>query len=565
MNQDHLQATSWALLGFAALAYIIGIIEKAQLPMWILPLFATWSVIISAGLLGDLYLPPIVAIAGAALGVSVGFFKLKPLPFFGSVRRNRFIAYALPFYSTALAAAILTGVYGTFANINQPFYGAVPDALLIYAAVAFAVLVFERQPRCVWLVAGFAIWGSLLALELTAYYVLGIGIGIALVGMLTGLVEKRFAAKTSPAKNVHPLRQFTWSWPWYVTAIVAAVLIGFWADLPLEQPEVGFISYSMLAFTGIALVVMLLERIPELLVFPAGLAAWTIWLWEKPPLDLVPLMMAYSLLCLVIFAMQFAWRIIPPSASWLPAEVPHVVLGLGGQAVVVLVIILLGGLSADSGQLVHVGAGSLLELAILLFWYGRLHTGIVARADTSAQDGAGRLKSIQHARILQHRCYYAAGFLLSLVVSWELSAFDQTRFDVLTLAPASYLAIIAPFVMRDKTLPERHLAGQVVSLMGAGLLLLPALWFSFSDSSSLAPTLILIGESMALLLLGIGTRMRVFILSSASMLIVGALRALFLAAPPSLALMVIGVLLVVIATALFLVRHKLKAAWTQWD
>jgi hypothetical protein len=118
--------------------------------------------------------------------------------------------------------------------------------------------------------------------------------------------------------------------------------------------------------------------------------------------------------------------------------------------------------------------------------------------------------------------------------------------------------------MNDETLPERHWVGQVVALFDAALLLLPALWFSFSDSN-LIPTLVLIGESLALLLLGIGTRIRIFILSSASLLIVGALHALFLSTPPSLALMLLGVMLVVIATALFLVRHKLKIAWTQWE
>jgi hypothetical protein len=564
MTQDHLLATTWALLGFAALAYITGVIENTQIPMWILTVFATWSVIISAGPLNDLYRPPTVALVCAALGVSVGFLKLKPMLFFGSVRRNRFLAYALPFYAAALAAAVLTGVYGTLANINRPFYGAVPDALLIYAAVAFAVLVFERQPMWLWLVAGFAIWGTLLALELTAYYVLGIGLGIALVGLITGLVAQRFASKTSLPQTLQPLRQFTWSWPWYVTALVAAVSIGFWTSLTLEQPVTGFIGYSMLAFTAIALVIMLVERIPELLVFPAGLAAWTIWLWEKPPLDLVPLMIAYSILCLLVFATQFIWRIVPPASHWLPAAMPHVILGLGGQVVVVLVIIGQGGLSADSGQLVHVGAGALLELAILLFWYGRLHTGIVARANISTNDDELRLKSLRRAKALQHWCYYAAGLLLSLVVSWELSAFHQTKFDVLTLAPASYLSVLAPFLMRDETLPERHWAGQVVALLGAALLLLPALWFSFSDSY-LIPTLVLIGESLALLLLGIGTRTRIFILSSASLLIVGSLRALFLSAPPSLALMVLGVALVAIATALFLLRHKLKIAWTQWE
>ncbi len=564
ITQDHLPATTWALLGFAVLAYIIGVLENTQIPMWILPVFATWSVIISAGPLGDLYRPPTVALVGAVLGVSVGFLKLEPMPYFGSERRNRFLAYALPFYATALSAAVLTGVYGTLANINKPFYGAVPDALLIYALVAFAVLVIERQPVWLWLAAGFAIWSTLLALGLTAYYMLGIGVGIALVGLITGLVAKRFASNTSLAKTLQPLRQFTWSWPWYLTALVAAVLIGFWTALPVEQPVTGFIGYSMLAFTVIALLIMLVERIPELLVFPAGLAAWTIWLWEKPPLDLVPLMIAYSLLCLVIFAAQFAWRIIPPSSSWLPAAIPHVILGLGGQVFVVLGIIGQGGLSADSGRLVHVGVGALLELAILLFWYGRLHTSIVVYTNTSRDDKELHLRSMQHAKALQHWYYYAADLLLSLVVSWELSAFGQTRIDVLLLAPASYLAVVAPFIMRDEALPGRHWAGQIIALSGAALLLLPGLWFSFSDSN-LTPTLVLIGESLVLLVLGIATRIRFFILSSAALLVVGTLRALFLATPPSLALMLLGVMLVVIATALFLVRHKLKIAWAQWE
>lgn len=562
-TQGHLLATSWALLGFAALAYLVGVIEKTQISMWIMPVFASWSVIVSAGPLGDLYRPPTVALVCAALGVAVGFFKLTPIPFFVSVRRNKFLAYALPFYATALAAAVLTGVYGTLANINKPFYGAVPDALLIYAVVAFAVLVFERQPRWLLLVAGFSIWGTYLALQLTAYYMLGIGLAMALAGLIASLLAKRFASEASSTVSIQPLYQFTWSWPWYVTALVAAVLIGSWTSLPLEQPTTGFIGYSMLAFTAIALVIMLVERIPELLVFPAILAAGTLWLWTTPPLDRVPLMIAYSLLCLVIFAMQFIWRIIPPAAHWLPDAIPNVILGLGGQVVVVLVIIGQGGLSANSGQLVHIGAGSLLELAILLFWQGRLHKGIVARENASAGDES-RLKSLQNARALQHWCYYTAGLLLSLVISWELSAFGQTRLDILLLAPASYLSVIAAFIMRDETIPGRHWIGQIVALSGAALLLLPALWFSFSDSN-LTPTLVLIGESLALLLLGIATRLRIFILSSASLLIVGTLRALFLSTPPSLALMVLGVMLVVIATALFLVRHKLRVAWMQWE
>jgi hypothetical protein len=355
-------------------------------------------------------------------------------------------------------------------------------------------------------------------------------------------------------------RKFTWSWPWYTTSLVAALLVGAWRSLPLVQPLTGFIGYSLLVFTALALLIMLIERVPELLLFPAGLAAWAIWLWE-PALALAPLMIAYSLLCLLVFAAQFTWSIVPPASRWLPATTPHAVLGLGGQVIVVLVIIAQGGLSAGSGQLVHVGAGALFELAILLFWYGYLHARNVAHLSASTNNEGLRQR---RAQAVQHWCYYGAGLLLSLVVSWELSAFGQTRFDVLMLAPASYLSVMAPFLMRDETLPERHWAGQVVSLLGAALLLLPALWFSFSDSN-LVPTLVLVSESLALLLLGIATRLRIFVLGSASLLVVGTLRALFLSTPPSLALMVLGSTLVVIATALFLVRRKLQIAWTQWE
>ncbi len=423
-TQDHLLATSWALLGFAALAYIIGVIENTEIPMWILPAFTTWSIIISAGPLGDLYRPPIVALICAALGVSVRFFRLKPMPFFGTAHKNRFLTYALPFYTAALAAAVLTGVYGTLANINRPFYGAVPDALLIYALVAFAVLVFERQPVWLWLVAGFAIWGTSLALELTAYYLLGIGMVMAFIGLITGFVSKRFISKTSISKFLQSLRQITWSWPWYVTALVAAILMGFWTSLSSEQPVTGFIGYSMLAFTIIAIVIMLVERIPEFLVFPAGLAAWTIWLWEKPPLDLVPLMIAYSILCLLVFATQFIWRIIPPTSRWLPAALPHIILGLGGQTIVVLSIIGQGGFSADSGQLAHVGAGSLLELALLLLWYGRLHAGIVALSNTSVNNEEERSRSLQRAKsitalvLLYSRFAVLTGDFLGIISIW---------------------------------------------------------------------------------------------------------------------------------------------------
>ncbi len=537
--EQQLFASAWALLGFAALIYIIGVVEDMALFLWVAPLFATWSVFDSA-VLGDLYRPPTVALLCAALGVAVGRLH-SYLPPLLRTRYNRVLRYALPFYATTVAAAVLTGVYGTLGGVYHPFYGAIPDAMLVYAVVAFGVVLFENRPGWSWLAAGFAVWGMLLATQTTAYYVVGIGIGMGMVGLLVGRFVKHPLVNAGESAFRGATARFTWSWPWYGTALVAALLLGSWRSLPLEQPGVGFIELSLLAFTALALLIMLVERTPELLVFPVGLAAWAIGLSHG---EVWQLMVAYSLLCVLTFASQFTWQVIPPAATnWLPPTWLHRLLALGGQACVVLAIIAQGGFSENARPLVHVGAGALLILALLLFWHGRL----------------------QNTHAYRRYSYYGAGLLLSLVLPWELIAFRQTSLDLLALGPASYLAIIAPLLMRDESLPEHLRTGQAAAVLGAALLLLPTLWLSFNDNN-LLPTLILAGEAMALLLLGIGTRLRIFVLSGAGLVIVAILHSLFLQAfALPLSLTLLGLILIAIATGLSIARHRLQLAWSRWE
>ena len=560
-TQDHLAATAWVLLAFALLAYAVGLIEDELAVVWAAPFFATWSVYTAAGSLGNLYFPPIVAVISVILGMSTRY--VEPIPVISRMAtfRHGRIAYALPLYATALAAALLTGVYGSLANISRPFYGAVPDALLLYALLAFGVLLYEGRPGWLWLAAGFAAWGTGLAAQLTPAYLPAIGAGAAALGLLAG-----FTLQPAQAKRPAPyqgIQKFAWSWPWYLTFLLAALLTGTRTALPVEQASASFIAYSLLGYSVAALLIMLLERQPELLVFPVGLAAWTIWIWS-PPLSLAPQMIMYTLLCALVFATQFVWRVVRPTQSRLAPTSLHEWLGLGGQAIVVLAILAQNGFSADSGMLAQVGAGSLFALAAMVFAYGALRASNMARLLAGNGNEAARAARLWQAKVAQRWCYYTAGLLLSLVVSWELSAFHQTRLDVLLLAPASYLSIAAPFMMHDETIPGHHAAGQSFAVLGAALLFLPALWFSFSDSN-LLPTLILIGESLALLALGTVTRIRVFILSSAGLLVMGTLRALFLSSPPSLALMLLGVILLAIATTLILVRRRLQVAWHQWE
>jgi hypothetical protein len=179
---------------------------------------------------------------------------------------------------------------------------------------------------------------------------------------------------------------------------------------------------------------------------------------------------------------------------------------------------------------------------------------------------ANRANALKAALAVRHWCYYTAGLVFSLAASWELLALQQTRFDVLTLVPASYLIIVAPFLLRDSAITGRRGLGQMAALLGAALLLLPALWFSL-NGADLLPTLILLVESLLLLVVGVIARMRIFILSSAALVVVGTLRILFLSMPPSVPILLLafGGLLVLFATGLILSRHRLQVAWSSWE
>ena len=175
-NPAQLLAASWILLGFGLLSYAVGLLEDLEPCLWLLPAFTTWA-LVDAAQLGDLYRPPTIALLYAGFGVAIGLLNIVIAPFLGSAKKNNFLKFALPFYASAFAAAVLTGVYGMLPGAKPPFYGAIPDALLVYALAAFGVLLFERQPRWLWLVAGFATWATLLATQQSIYYVTGIGLG----------------------------------------------------------------------------------------------------------------------------------------------------------------------------------------------------------------------------------------------------------------------------------------------------------------------------------------------------------------------------------------------------
>jgi hypothetical protein len=560
----HPQALSWVLLGFALLAYGIGLWSKHASALWLTPLFATWALVVAAGGQGDLFRAPLVAMVSAGAGFAC---SRAPLPLMGSQSRDTTVLrYALPWYTTALAAAILTGVYGLVGDVNQPFYGALPLALLIYALVAFVLLQSEKRSRWNWLVAVFACWSMLLTQRLSLVPILGAGTSMILLGLLSGRLAWPLSTTRETVHSRSPKPGgLAVSWPWYCAFLVSVLILGISPSVPGQALTASMVVPGMLIFSTLALVVMLVERAPEFLLFPLGISAWAMFLRPSTP-NTVGFILSCTLLCLLIFAAQFIWRLLSAATRWLPETSLHNSLSLGGLCFVLLYACEHGALSADAGELAHAGVLALVALSLLLCLYGWLHPATVVRSLPQNMQEAQRAKRLEGARALQHWCFYVTGLLFSLAISWELLAFHQTNFDMLSLAPASYLIIVSPLLLRDQALPERRAAGQLLALTGAALLLLPALWLSF-NGADMWSTAILLSEALALLALGLLARLRIFILSGAGLIVIGTLRLLFLSVSSevSILLMVSGSMLVLLATLLILFRHRLQIAWGRWE
>lgn len=562
LRSEQVQTVTLLLLGYALLAYGIGVMTDHPTAFLFTPLFSTLAVYLAASQGGELYQPPIVTLTSVGLGLLAS--QIAP-----RYQRSE-MRYALPFYTAALAAALLTGVYGSLGDLNQPFYGAIPDALFLYALLASVVVWRSRLVHWGWLVALFAGWGVLLTQRLTGWYVLSAGVGLVLAGLASEQLIRhtllvRQPIGPEPRSSISLVRvPWSWSWPWYSASLLAALVLGSW-PLMTTQGIIMPIVPGMFIFTVFALLVMLVRREPELLVVPVALAAWSIVLWQLSA-GSTRLVVACTLLCVLIYAAQFTWRLWPANTYRSPASFWHHVFSLGGLCVVLLYALSQGALSPTAGWLAQAGVLALVTLSGLLFLYALLGPANAARALPIYTVESLRTLRMESAQAMQHRYLYIVGLLLSLAVSWELLAFGSTRFDTLTLVPASYLIVIAPFLLRDQSLPDRRKTGQCIALLGSALLLLPTLWFSF-QGTELWPTLLLLIETLLLLILGLILRLRIFILSSAALIIVGTLRLLFLSMPPSVPILLLafGGLLMALATTLILSRHRLQAAWSNWE
>ena len=273
----------YSLLAFAMLYYVVGTIEDRIEVLWIGSLFATWSLVNSAR--GNDF--PRLLIA--TLVYTVAGVVTRSLKFLSTIsdviQRRNLSDYALIFYATALVAAILSGGDITLFTLRNFLHGSIPDALplLVYAGIAFAVLLLERQPRWLALVAGFGIWGTLLAPRSSIGWVIGIAIATALIGLLVGRLIKKPVSQTGGLLSRYMLSTFVWSWPWYLTSLIAMIWTAAWRQAFGVESQASFVAYSFLVYAAITICIMLVERVPETLVLPVIFASLAILLWASTP------------------------------------------------------------------------------------------------------------------------------------------------------------------------------------------------------------------------------------------------------------------------------------------
>lgn len=453
------------------------------------------------------------------------------------IRRMAGRHWALPLYIIAVFAAVMMGRAG--------YHGGqiVPEtvlALLIFAVLIYLMGIIENEPLLMWIAPSFAVWSVYYSIQLGDFSRLPL-VTLTCVALGLGINSLKLFVPALPG-SIDRERLLRYTLPLYITACATAVLTGMYGLLKgANTPLPTTLPYILFVYALVASGVVLFARRPELIFVPFALVAWAIaqatWpFWQQ--------MLAYSVLCTSVFVAQFVWQKLPPATQTLAVKKFYSTFAIVAQACGLLLILAQGGLSTNTGVTAHVGAEALAVLALLLFWSGRL----------------------QETQALQRQSVYTAGFLFSLVIAWELRAFQHSSITLLALAPATYLIVLAPFISCDEVLSHHHRLGQTCSIIGATLLLLPTLWLSFNQTDALLYTLILSGEALALLLIGVATWMRVFILSGAGLIIVSALHILFLPSlgiPTFLALTLMGGLLLALATALILVRPRLAFLWSE--
>ena len=483
---------------FALLTYLIAVLERDATASLLAVLYAAAATYLFPS---NTPLVPTLMVVGAAVML-------------GLVISSRFGGrWALALYLVAAQASVFA-----VARAIPSGAGVVEALLLVFAAAAFLVMAVEREP-----LAGFApalYAAAAVIAQPDAHALLPLALSLALLGMA-----------------VSRIAGIRWAWPWYAAAAVAA---GFTAIL--GEPTPGFEALALAALAALAYAISWLESRADLLPLPlvlgvlgvtAGARAldWTQW----------QTLVALAGLAWVYVLGEQVWSRLPglrrrgdvwwaplmekSPAMWSDPRVAGGWIHLWGGVLLAAAVSVVA-LAAEGSFAVRSAA---TETVVLTFLALAALLGYLARTP--------RL----------HVLWYVAGELVALAITWQARWLGADNLQAFILAPGSYQLVVGALAPSDARLGHPVRAGQVFSLLGALILLLPTLGQSFSADPTWVYALALAAEALLIAGAGVGTRSRLLVLTGSLFVGAAALRGAVLAVDSG-----VPIALVIAALALLL-------------
>jgi hypothetical protein len=129
----------------------------------------------------------------------------------------------------------------------------------------------------------------------------------------------------------------------------------------------------------------------------------------------------------------------------------------------------------------------------------------------------GGLLALLAGQMARRLPLYLAGEMATLAISWGLRWVGVESLLVFGIAPGSYQFLIGALLPADARVRNGVRLGQLASLLGAALLVVPTAYLALPGVSDQTTSLIYVGalavEALFLIGLGLGTRTRVLVLA----------------------------------------------------
>ena len=443
--------------------------------------------------------------------------------------------WALACYLSAILPSLLA-----ISRVTPNTPGVAEALLLIFAVTAYGVALVEHAPNAGSIAVAYA--GLAAIMQPDAYVLLPLALALAAVGIVVGRIGG-----------------WRWAWPAYASSLLVALVTAL-----LGLRLYAFEGWALLAFALTAYLVAMIEsRVEALLLalsigvvaLAAGVRALEWPLWQAA--------LAFIGLSWLYVAGQWLWGALP----WLrnragrPWWLDDAMLAAHPNWQEVRFI----------GRIIHhfaglvVGSGVVLVALLIVQTYAPGEP--LAEVEVIALASLAALFALSARVIPVHTLWYVAGGLLAVAVSWQVRWLGADNIQAFVLAPGSYLLIIGALLPADHRLRNPVRLGQLASLSGALLLLLPTLTQSFTtpQTENWVYAAVLALEALAIAAIGVGTHSRALLLLGTGFFGLAAIRGALLAfssgVPVALIIAALALLLMGGATWLSLrVRHEASTA-----